>query len=89
MIALTFEELERQVENLPPQKQLQLLARVSEKLSIGVLPFTPEKGDVEKSAHQKQLTPINAWLAECDRVAELWEGTFDAAADLRRLRDEE
>ncbi len=89
MIALTFEELERQVENLPPRKQLQLLARVSEKLSTGALSFPSEKSAVKNGPRQNLPTTIEAWLAECDRVAEQWEGTFDSAADLRRMRDEE
>ena len=51
------------------------------------------KGEA-KRLHQEPLSPVeqnqfNAWLAECDRVANLWEGPFDSAADLRRLRDEE
>jgi len=58
MAGLTFEELERQVEQ-------------------------------QESVASVEQTRFKDWLAECDRVANLWEGPFDSAADLRRLRDEE
>jgi len=31
---------------------------------------------------------VDAWLAECDAVAESIEGEFDAAQDLRQIREE-
>jgi len=94
MDALTFEELERQVEQLPAQQQFHLLARISEKLSRLTFDVAPAKNGAAKSAQRQSVasvgqTQFNDWLAECDRVAELWEGPFDSAADLRRLRDEE
>lgn len=88
-ISLTLEQLEQQVTQLPPQQQLLLLARISEKLSAFTLHLAPAKENEEKRMQQERLAKLDAWLAECDRVAELWEGTFDSAADLRRLRDEE
>ncbi|MGH7456486.1 MAG: hypothetical protein ACRENG_34375 [bacterium] len=88
-ISLTFEELEQQVTQLPPQQQLRLLARISEKLSAFKLNLVPAKENEENRMQQERATKFEAWLAECDRVAELWEGTFDSAADLRRLRNEE
>lgn len=93
-ISLTFEQLEQQVAQLPPHLQFQLLARISEKLSAFTRHLAPEKETEEKRPSQETATPaslarFDAWIAECDRVAELWEGTFDSAADLRRLRDEE
>jgi len=89
MLGLTFEELERQVERLTPQQQLRLLTRISEKLSAVTFDAIPPKESEEKRMHQERLVKFNAWLAECDRVADLWEGEFDSAADLRRIRDEE
>src|SRR5436305_1700429 len=35
-----------------------------------------------------QRVALEARLAECDKVAELWEGEFDAAEEVRRMRDE-
>jgi hypothetical protein len=93
-MSLTFEQLEQQVAQLPPHQQLQLLSRISEKLSTFARNFVPDKENEEKRMKQESATPaslakFDAWLAECNRVADLWEGTFDSAADLRRLRDEE
>jgi hypothetical protein len=88
-ISLTFEQLEQQVVQLPLQQQLRLLTRISEKLSAFTPNFAPAKGNEEKREQQERLAKFDAWLAECDRVAELWEGAFDSAADLRRLRNEE
>jgi hypothetical protein len=88
-ISLTYDEIEQQVIQLPPQQQLQLLARISEKLSAFTFHWaSPQKGNGKQEERQR-LAKIDAWLAECDEIAELWEGTFDSAEDLRRLRDEE
>jgi hypothetical protein len=88
-IALTFEELEQQVAQLPPHQQLRLLARISEKLSTFIFNLAPARENEEKRMPQERQVRFDAWLAECDRVADLWEGTFDSAEDLRRIRDEE
>lgn len=88
-MSLTFEQLEQQVTQLPPQQQLRLLARLSEKLSAFTFHFAPATENEEKRVQQERLSKFDAWMAECDRVAELWKGPFDSAADLRRLRDEE
>jgi hypothetical protein len=42
----------------------------------------------DERAREERLAQVEAWLAECDKVAELWEGEFDSAGDLRRIRDE-
>ena len=94
MDVLTFEELERQVELLPAQQQFHLLARISEKLSRLAFDVVPAKNGAAESAQHEAIasvgqTQFNDWLAECDRIADLWEGPFDSAADLRRLRNEE
>ena len=44
-----------------------------------------QRWDTDKETPER----FEAWLAECERVAALWEGEFDSAADLRRIRDEE
>jgi hypothetical protein len=36
----------------------------------------------------ERLRRVDAWLAECDAVAESIEGEFDSAEDLRRIRHE-
>jgi hypothetical protein len=84
--ALTFEELQQSVALLPDQQQMQLLAQLSARLSK--LPFGLTIPS-ESGNNQKKAAEIDAWLAECDRVADLWQGKFDAAADLRRIRNED
>lgn len=34
-----------------------------------------------------KLPPRDAWLADCDAVAEAVEGEFDSTADLRAIRE--
>lgn len=88
-IALTFEELEQHVAQLPPDQQLRLVAHISAKLSDFLFNMTPLSQNQEQKKKQARPVRIDAWLAECDRVADLWQGPFDSVADLRRIRDEE
>ena len=80
---VTLEQVEVLVAQLPPIERLKLVAHVCEQLST-VLPVIPPG----ERASQNQSAKLDTWLAECDEVAELWEGEFDSAAELRRLRDE-
>jgi hypothetical protein len=85
---VTLEQVEQLAAQLPPPERLKLVARICECL-------IPERGIVisaaeeEEQARQERLAKVDAWVAECERVAELWEGEFDSAADLRRIRHEE
>jgi HD superfamily phosphodiesterase len=85
---VNLEQAERLVAQLPSQEQLKLVAHICEQLSI-TLPVAFSEKSADEQARQKQLAKLDAWLAECEKVAELWEGEFDSAADLRRIRDEE
>jgi hypothetical protein len=42
----------------------------------------------EEQAQRTRLAEVDAWLAECDAVAESIEGEFDSAKDLRQIREE-
>ena len=42
-----------------------------------------------ETATLEQPDPFDAWLRECEKVATLWEGEFDSAEDLRRIREED
>jgi hypothetical protein len=91
---VSFEHVKELTAQLPPTERLKLMAHICEQLSDAlpqewvVPPIVSSEGIAEERARQEQLTQVNAWLAECDKVAELWEGEFDSAADLRRIRDE-
>jgi len=82
---VTLEQVEQLAAQLPPPERLKLVARICEQL-------IPERGisapaaEHEERARQERLAKVDAWLAECEKVADLWEGEFDSAADLRRIR---
>jgi hypothetical protein len=83
---VTIEELEQQISKLSLQDQLRLVARVSERLSVVVMPTQAESQDDEYRA--RRLAEVDAWITEADVVAELWEGEFDSAEDIRRMRED-
>ena len=81
---VTLEQLEQQVLQLPPQEQLKLVMRISERLSAmmpGVL-----MGRNEESLRRQREKEADELLALCDAAAEMWEGTFDAPEEIRLMR---
>jgi len=88
MYSPTVEELERLAAQLSPREQLQLVARIAEKLSQFLSFPASIREPEEKYGTPQQPAKMEAWLLECERVADLWQGSFDSAADLRRLREE-
>ena len=84
---VSLEQLEELATQLPLAERLQLVAHICQQLSTA-LTAEPAAESAEERARQERLAKLEAWLAECDKVAELWEGEFDAATDLRRMRDE-
>ena len=62
---------------------MKLVNRIREQLSAAaIVDVNPEHPGVDS------LTKADAWLADCDAVAEAVEGEFDSAADLRVIREE-
>ena len=84
---VNLEQLEELATQLPLAERLQLVAYICQQLSTALLAGTAAESSEERG-RQEQLAKLEAWLAECDKVAELWEGEFDAATDVRRMRDE-
>lgn len=78
-------DLKKKAEQAATARGLSLEAFVREALEQ-VLNHT--ELSVEEQENRERLAAADAWLAECDQVAELWDGEFDAAADIRRLREE-
>lgn len=73
----TLERLEQQVTQMPMRDQLKLIAHISGRL--GLTPLGVEKqhaGDADEV------------LALCDAAADMWEDKFDAAQEIRRVRQE-
>lgn len=83
---LTLEQLEQQVTQLPPQEQLKLVAHISERLSALPLGTLPAAQGVLLQAEREQ--EAERLLARCDEAAEMWEGDFDAAEEIRQMRRE-
>lgn len=80
---VTLEEVEQLVIQLPSSEQLKLAAHICEQLSA-----TPTTINDKEEAGRERLTQVDAWLAECDVVAESIEGEFDSAEDIRKIRAE-
>jgi hypothetical protein len=84
---VTLEQVEQLAAQLPPPERLKLVMHVCQQL-------IPEAAtptlitEEERRAQLERLAKIDVWLADVEQVAELWEGEFDSAADLRRIRDE-
>lgn len=47
-----------------------------------------EEGIKEELQTAKPSSRFEAWLAEVEKVAKLWQGEFDAVEDLRKMRNE-
>ena len=78
----TLEELEQQVAQLSPNEQLKLMAHIAEQLSSVPLDV------VEEDTIQQREQEADEILALCDAAAEMWEGEFDAAEEIRQMRKE-
>ena len=79
---MTLEELEHQATQLSCHEQLKLIAYISEQLSVTPLELT------EDNIRKQREKEANEILALCDEAAEMWEGKFDSAEDIRRIRKE-
>jgi hypothetical protein len=83
---IDFEKIEQQVAQLSPQEQLKLVAHIAGQLSAA--PLAVLTSEEEEQTQQARLAEVDAWLAECDAVAESIEGEFDSAKELRQIREE-
>jgi hypothetical protein len=83
---MSLKQMEQQVAQLSPQEQLKLVAYIAEQLSA--IPLVVPTRETEEQAQRARLSEVDAWLAECDAVAESIEGEFDSAEDLRQIREE-
>jgi hypothetical protein len=83
---ITLEQIEQLATQLSPPEQLKLVARLCEELSVTSLgaPIVVN----EEVARQQREQEADAILALCDAAAEMWEGEFDAAEDIRQMRQD-
>ena len=80
--SVTLEEVERLVTQRPAPERLKLVAHVCEQLATAA----PREAGVER-IDREHLARVNVWLADCDAVAKSIEGEFDAAEELRDMRE--
>jgi hypothetical protein len=83
---VTLKQVEQQVAQLLPQEQFKLLEYLAGQLSA--MPLVVPTKEIEEQGRRARLAEVDAWLAECDAVAESIEGQFDSAQDLRQIREE-
>jgi hypothetical protein len=81
-----LEKVEQQVAKLLPQEQLKLLEYIARQLRA--TPLGVPTWEIKEQARKARLAEVDAWLAECDAVAESIKGEFDSVEDLRRIREE-
>jgi hypothetical protein len=79
---VTLEEMEQMAARLPLSEQLKLIAHICEQLSATANSVADERN------LEHQVAQADAWLAECDAVAESIEGEFDSAKDIREIRED-
>jgi hypothetical protein len=82
---MTLEQVEKLVKQLSPTQQLKLVARICEQLSAAP---NIEPTEDEDPSKQKRLQLAEELLSEVDYIEDDSKGEFDAAADLRQLREE-
>ena len=81
-----LEQVEKLVEQLPPAQQLKLVAIICEHLST--MSSIEQMEDNTEKRQQRKLQLVAELLAEADNIEDDSQGGFDAAADIRRLREE-
>ncbi|MEW6296213.1 MAG: hypothetical protein AB1671_00520 [Thermodesulfobacteriota bacterium] len=85
---VTLEQVETLVVQLPPKDQLKLLAHLSKRLSDTLSAEAGAKSDQEQQARDERLRLAKFLCEEAEGVADDAQGEFDAAEDVRRMRDE-
>ena len=84
-INVTGEELQKRLTSLPPAEQLKLMAHLCEQLNSSLF---SKKSEVTNEWAQKREIGADELLALCDAAAEMWEGEFDVAEEIRQMRQE-
>ena len=80
---MTFEQVEQQVVQWPPRKQLELVARIGGWLS----PLTPVETNEKRPPHE-YAAQVEAFLSMSDDMAAETVGEVDSAEDIRQIREE-
>jgi len=84
---VTLAQVEQQIAQLPLHEQLKLISHIAEQLST-LPPGMPRRIGEEDTLQQQRAREVDELLALCDAAAEMWEGEFDAADEIRQMRQE-
>ncbi len=82
---VTFDELKQKATQLAMTEQLKLVSYICEQLTAQPLASKTLVSKDDALLRQKEADKL---LALCDAAAEMWEGEFDAAEDIRQMRRE-
>ncbi|HXG18881.1 MAG TPA: hypothetical protein VNN62_07395 [Methylomirabilota bacterium] len=86
--SVTLEQVETLVVRLPPKDQLKLLAHISERLSNILLAESKTESDHEQQLREERLRLAGILCDEVEDISDDAKGSFDAAEDIRRMREE-
>ena len=78
---VTLEQVEQMATQLPMTERLKLVARICEQLSAGTVENKTEL------VREQRLRLAEELLAECSDIEDDSQGEFDAAEDIRRMRE--
>ena len=82
-VNITLEELQQYAIQLSAPEQLKLVSRICENLNMNFFLKKDGNGIEENERTEKNAEEL---LALCDAAADLWEGEFDAAEEIRQMR---
>jgi hypothetical protein len=85
---ITLEQVETLVVQLPPKDQLRLLAHISERLSDTLAAEPGAESDQEQQDRDERLRLAKVLCEEVEDITDDAQGEFDAAEDIRRMRNE-
>ncbi|HEX3034369.1 MAG TPA: hypothetical protein VHT73_04435 [Thermodesulfobacteriota bacterium] len=80
---ITLNEVERLVAQLPVQEQLELMARISERLSVVM-----SRQSEDERWHREYTSRVEAFLRMSEEMAAETIGEVDSAEDIRQIREE-
>ena len=84
---MTVEQMEVLAAQLPPQEQLKLVARISERLSA-MLPVATDQERAAGRTTSERLRLAEELLAEAEDIEDDAQGQLDAAETIQGIRNE-
>lgn len=85
---VNLEQAEKLVAQLPPQEQLKLAARISERLMEAISKTVADSKKETEQLQRERVFEAAAILRECDLAAAAFTRKTDSAETIRRIREE-